>query len=315
MTTNKIKRVAVIGAGTMGHSIAQVYAENDFSVSLLDRNQDALDRAKKLIHSNLLTLADFNRVSENSIPQILERIDFSLDMDKALKNVDLVVEAVYEDPEVKKNVYDKMNKICNNDVIFACNTSSLNIYEIVEIDNPGRLIIHHWFAPPHIIPLVEIVPGPETKKEIVRISSDLLKSLGKKPVIMEEFVPSFIVNRIQNVINVQVYEMLAKGWATPKQIDLAIKSSLGIRLPIVGLAQSQDFTGLDLVLDVQKPYRMNKRYPQVQELVEKGHLGVKSGKGFYDYGDRTEEEILKERDEKYLKLLAYLEKIDAFRPI
>jgi 3-hydroxyacyl-CoA dehydrogenase len=132
---------------------------------------------------------------------------------------------------------------------------------------------------------------------------------------MEEFVPSFIVNRIQNVINVQVYEMLAKGWATPKQIDLAIKSSLGIRLPIVGLAQSQDFTGLDLVLDVQKPYRMNKRYPQVQELVEKGHLGVKSGKGFYDYGDRTEEEILRERDMKYLKLLDYLEKIDAFKPI
>jgi len=142
-----------------------------------------------------------------------------------------------------------------------------------------------------------------------------MKKLGKKPIVLKEFVPAFIVNRIQNVISVQFYEMIAKGWATAEQIDLAIKTSLGIRLPIVGVVQSQDFTGLDLVLDIQKAYRMNRRFPQVEEMVNRGNLGAKTGKGWYDYGGRTEEEILKKRDKIYLKMLEHLEKLNGFEPI
>jgi 3-hydroxybutyryl-CoA dehydrogenase len=126
-------------------------------------------------------------------------------------------------------------------------------------------------------------------------------------------VPSFIVNRIQNNIYRAVWEMLEKGWATAEQIDLAVKLSLGVRLPIVGVAQSIDFTGLDLVFDMMKSH--GSVNPLVEEKVKRGHLGAKSSKGIYDYGGRSETEILKKRDERYLKVLDHLEKIKAFEPI
>lgn len=315
MNINDIKKVMVVGAGTMGHSIAQVYSQGGLNVILVDLKRDNLDLALRLIESNLDTLAEFNKVDKNDIPQILKRIDISTDLSKSADNVQLVVEAVNEVPEVKKSVYTQLDKFCNKEVIIASNTSGLNVFEIAEISNPERLIIHHWFAPPHIIPLVEIAPGPQTSPEIITLSENLLKKLGKRPVVLKEFMSSFIVNRLQNVMSVMVYEMISKGLATAEQIDTAVKTSLGIRLPVVGVVQTQDFTGLDLVLDVQKLYRTNKRYPQVEEMVNQGHLGAKTGKGWYDYGGRSYSEILKKRDRQYLKLLTQLEKINAFEPV
>jgi 3-hydroxybutyryl-CoA dehydrogenase len=158
-----------------------------------------------------------------------------------------------------------------------------------------------------------VVPGPKTSPEVVAFTAKLMERLGKKPVVMREFVRSFIVNRIQNQISLAVYEMLDKGWATPEEIDLAVKSSLGIRLPIVGVVQTYDFTGLDLVLDIWKSYGLNP--PFFEEKVKKGQLGAKTSKGIYDYGGRSEEEILKKRDRLYLKMLDYLESLGAFEPV
>ena len=140
-----------------------------------------------------------------------------------------------------------------------------------------------------------------------------MERLGKKPVVMEKFIPSFIVNRIQHSISRTVWEMLEKGWATPEQIDMAVKNSLGVRLPIVGVAQSIDFTGLDLIADIMKG--RGELNPLVAEKVKKGHLGAKTSRGIYDYGGRSEEEILKKRDRRYLNILSYLESLKAFDPI
>ena len=315
MNLNDIKHIMVVGAGTMGHSIAQVYAQSGIEVDLVDLNQEMLEHAIKLIKSNLTTLAEVERLSHEEIQSILNRIHPTINLSEAASRADLVVEAVNELTEIKNKVFSELNEYCSEDTIFASNTSGLNIFEIVEVKKPERLVINHWFAPPHIIPLVEIVSGPNTSPEILDLSLKLMKKLGKKPIVLKEFVPAFIVNRIQNVISVQFYEMIAKGWATAEQIDLAIKTSLGIRLPIVGVVQSQDFTGLDLVLDIQKAYRMNRRFPQVEEMVNRGNLGAKTGKGWYDYGGRTEEEILKKRDKMYLKMLEHLEKLNGFEPI
>ena len=149
--------------------------------------------------------------------------------------------------------------------------------------------------------------------DIVKFTMDLLNSLGKRPLLLREYVPSFIVNRIQNSIARVVWEMLENNWATPEQIDLAVKTSLGIRLPIVGVVQSNDFTGLDLVADIMKAHGSVNSF--VADKVRKGHLGAKTSKGMYDYGNRSEEEMLVKRDEQYLKLLAHLEKMHAFDPI
>ena len=313
MNVNDIKCITVVGAGTMGHSIAQVYAQSGIEVDLVDLKQDVLERASSLIILNLNTLAEFGRVSRELISSILDKISYSTDLESAANKADLVVEAVHERPETKKTIFSQLEKFCSEDTIFASNTSGLDIFRIAKIKNPERLIIHHWFAPPHIIPLVEIVQGRKTSTEVIEISMKLMEKLGKKPILIKKFVRSFIVNKIQNAMGGAMYELLTRGITTPEEIDIAIKSSLGIRLPIVGVAQSQDFTGLDLVLDVQKSLGID--IPIVQQKVENGHLGVKSSKGFYEYGDRSEEEILQKRDRLYLQMLDFLEKQNAYERI
>jgi len=314
MEISKIKNVMVVGAGTMGHAIAQVYAQHGFNVFLIDLDQKKLDHAIKLIKSNLELLKEYNKLSEG-MPSILNRIHISTIIEEVAPKANLAIEAVNEVPEIKRRVFKQLDKYCTQDTILVSNTSGLNIFEITDVSNPERLVIHHWFCPAYIMPLVEIVPGTSTTSEIIDLSIELMKKLGKKPILLKEYVDNFIVNRIQRVVMVQTWEMLQRGWATPEQIDYALKTVLGVRLPVQGIVQSQDFTGLDLILDKQKEFRTNKRYPQVQELVEQGNLGVKSGKGFYNYGDRTELEVLRKRDELCLKMLDYLEKLRLFEPL
>ncbi len=313
MKASDVKKAAVIGAGVMGHSIAQVYAAAGIDVSLVDRNEEALKRARDLMEMNLNTLADFNRIPKGDVPKILKRIVTTTDSAAAVRGVDVVVEAVNEVLDLKAKILTAVSEECPEDAVIASNTSGLDIFSIPGIKNPSRLVIHHWFAPPHIIPLVEIVPGASTSKETVAFSVDLIRRFGKVPVELKQFVPSFIVNRIQSYIAMAFYEILEKGWADAEAIDLAVKASLGVRLPIVGVVQSQDFTGLDLVMDVQKSYGVC--YNCVDSKVARGHLGAKTGKGFYDYGGRTEQEILRKRDERYLKLDDFLGEIKAYESI
>lgn len=314
MEINKIRSVLVIGAGTMGHAIAQVYAQNGFNVFLNDLDQKMLDHAIILIKSNLELLLEHGKLREE-MTSILNRIHISTKIEGIASDADLAIEAVNEVPEIKRRVFKQLDKFCTQDAILVSNTSGLNIFEIADVSYPQRLVIHHWFCPAYIMPLVEIVPGSSTSSEVIDLSIELMKKLGKKPIVLNEYVDNFIVNRIQRVIMVQAWEIIQKGWATPEQIDYAVKTVLGVRLPVQGIVQSQDFTGLDLILDKQKEFRTNKRYPQVQELVEQGNLGVKSGKGFYNYGDRTELEVLRKRDELCLNMLDYLEQLRLFEPL
>ncbi|MEX2750461.1 MAG: 3-hydroxyacyl-CoA dehydrogenase family protein [Candidatus Freyarchaeota archaeon] len=313
MDAKNVKKALVVGAGVMGHSIAQVFAQAGIEVGLVDLNERILERAINLIKSNLSILAEFKRVPRNKISTILKRIHITTSLAEGAQGADFAIEVVSEVAEVKKKVFAQLDELFSEDIVLASNTSGLDIFGIAEVKKPERLIITHWFAPPHIIPLVEVVPGPKTSKDVVTFTKELMERLGKRPVVLREFVRSFIVNRIQNQIFLAVLEMLEKGWASPMEIDLAVKSSLGIRLPIVGVVQTYDFTGLDLVLDIMKSYGVS--HPLFEEKVKKGHLGAKTSKGLYDYGGRSEEEILKKRDRLYLKMLDYLEKINAFEPI
>jgi 3-hydroxybutyryl-CoA dehydrogenase len=309
-----IKRIMVVGAGTMGHSIAQTYATAGYDVDLVDLNKDTLDHALEMMESNLHTLADANQINRDSITSILDRIHPSVNIKTVARDVDLAVEAVNEQREVKAKLFKLLENICKEDTIFASNTSGINVFKLAKIKNPGRMVIHHWFAPPHIIPLVEIVPSRKTSAETIEISKSLLKKLGKIPVVLKKFINSFIVNKIQNALTSVVYELLLRNVTTVQDLDLAIKASLGIRLPIVGVVQTQDFTGLDLVSDIAKS--LGKIVPNfIKNCVEQGNLGAKTGKGLYDYGERSEIEITKKRDILYLKNLQNLEKIDAFKPI
>ncbi len=314
MDLRDVKKVAVIGAGVMGHSIAQVFAQASFRVNLVDLTNELLARALKLVKSNLQTLAEYGRIDSKEIPEILDRIHPTMDLEATVREADFVLEAVAEIPEAKRELFARLEEASPQDAILASNTSSLDLFKIIRVKNSSRVVITHWFAPPHIIPLVEVVPGPATDPKVLRLAANLMEKIGKKPLVMDQFVQSFIVNRIQSAIALTVLGMIKNGWATPEQIDLAVKSSLGIRLPIVGVVQTLDFTGLNLVRDILGKDR-GLDFPFLEEKVKQGHLGVRTSKGMYDYGGRSEEEILRKRDLLYLKMLDFLEGLEAFKPV
>jgi 3-hydroxybutyryl-CoA dehydrogenase len=313
MDARDIKHVLVVGAGVMGHSIAQVFAQSGITVNLVDIDKGVLDRAVRLMRNNLNTLAEAGKVSGGDVAAIIERVHRFTDLVGAVNGVDFVVEAVAEVPSIKKELFSKLDEICSPETVFASNTSTLDVFDIAPDVRPERMVITHWFAPPHIIPLVEVVPGPRTSLEVTTQALNLMKRLGKRPILMKQFAPSFIVNRIQNAISMAVWDILQNDWATPEEVDRAVKLSLGIRLPIVGVVQTLDFTGLDLVYQIGKNFGLDNEI--LKEKVTNGHLGAKTSKGLYDYGGRTEEEILRKRDLLYLKLLDHLDEMDAFEPI
>ena len=313
MQLSEVKKIVVVGAGTMGHSIAQVFAQGGFQVSLVDTQENILDKALGLIKGNIKTLSDFGLVNYDDIDAIMGRIFTSSSIEEGCQEADVAVEAVYEAPELKRSIFAELDRFCPERTILTSNTSTLDVYGIVETGRPDKVVIAHWFAPPHIIPLVEVVQGEETSSETIDLVSALLKKVGKKPVYIKQFMPGFIVNRIQMGIISSVLEILDNDWATPAQIDLAVKASISIRLPILGPVQTLDFTGLDLVKAVSDQQEIPSNL--VNEKVDQGHLGAKTGKGLYEYQGRSYEEILRKRDERYLKLIRFLEDLKTDEPI
>jgi len=231
---------------------------------------------------------------------------------EAAREADLVIEAATENPSIKEDIFHLLDMNCPKHTILTSNTSYLNIFDIVETSRPDKVLIAHWFAPPHIIPLVEIVAGDKTSSETVETVKEVLEKLGKKTIVLNRYIPGFLVNRIQRAIQREVFYLLDNNYASIEDIDTALKASLGIRLPIVGVLQSMDFAGLDLVFASRKdtlielaPYSGVPKI--VEQKVKRGELGVKTGRGLYDYSGRSTEEILRQRDLKYLKILQALE--------
>jgi len=311
MKSSVIKEVLVVGAGTMGYSLALTFAKGGFDVFLIDRERQILLKAQKLIDAALETLKQACLITDGEVTQIVSRIKKSTDLVAAARGVDLVIETATESPSIKQEIFRLLDLNCPKHTILTSNTSYLNIFDIAETNRPDKVLIAHWFTPPHIIPLVEIVVGDKTSPETVSIVKKLLEKLGKKPIVLTRYIEGFLVNRIQRAIQREAFYLLESNYASIEDIDTALKASLGIRLPIVGVLQSMDFTGLDFIFASRKdtPIELSPHsgLPQiVEQKVRKGELGVKTGKGLYDYSGKSTEEILRERDLKYLKILRTL---------
>ena len=310
----EIKNVTIVGAGTMGHSLAQAFGQGGYEVWLNDVREEILIKAKSLIASNLKTLAEMGFLEEPEIPKILGRIHTSIKLAEGCSKSDFVLEAIFEDIEAKKALFRALDQVCPPETILASNTSFLDIFKFVETNRPKKVIIAHWYAPPHIVPLVEVVRGPQTSQQTVDQVKNLLIRLGKKPIVLSKFLPGFIGNRLQSALSMEVDFLLDNGYATAEDIDEATKASFGLRIPILGLVKRMDFSGLDLIQKLRKNQQYTAPKPRnnsetIDRLVSEGKLGVKSGKGFYDYGGRSPEEIMKERDFKLLKLREFLKSI------
>lgn len=311
---NRIQTVTIVGAGTMGHSLAQVFAQNGCEVWLTDVKEEILAKARILVGANLQTLVELKLLAEKDAAQALARLHTTTRIEEAGRNADFAIEAIIEDAAAKKEIFKTLDRVCPPQAILASNTSYLDIFKFVETGRPDKVLITHWFAPPHIVPLVEIVRGPQTSAEVVEAVKALMIRVGKKPIVISKFLPGFIANRLQSALSQEVLFLLDNGYATAEDIDCATKASFGLRMPIVGLVKRFDFAGLDLAQKILRnrqyePPRAVDHSPSIDRLVAQGRLGVKTGAGFYDYGGRSSEEIMKERDLKLIRLRELLKEL------
>lgn len=232
-------------------------------------------------------------------------VDFIYDI---VEGCQYVQETVAEKPEIKINVFKLLDEILDEDVIIVTNTSSLNPFDLIPKNRAPYFTTAHWFAPPHILPLVEVAKGSETDESTMETVMEVLKRCGKTPVRLEKFVPGYIINRIQILLNTEIFYLLDEGICTPEMLDMAVKASFMPRGMVLGLVQRYDFTGLDISANniTNASYVMPKtdKHPQALfKRVENGELGVKTGKGFYDYGGRDTVEVYRRRDELLIDVL------------
>lgn len=278
-------KVAVIGGGTMGNGIAHVCAQCGHDVTLIDVSAEALERAMAVIEKNLGRLVKKERITEDDKAATLGRITTSETLDAAA-GVDLAIEAVFESFEVKKSIFAKLDQVCGPDAILASNTSSISITKIAACTKrPEKVIGMHFMNPVPIMKLVEVVTGQATDPAVLETIMEMAKGLGKVPVAVADY-PGFISNRVlMPMINEAVY-CLMEGVADRDAIDTVMK--LGMAHPMGPLTLA-DFIGLDICLDIMEVLYegfADSKYrpcPLLRRMVDAGHLGRKSGKGFYDY--------------------------------
>lgn len=309
MKVEQIQKVAVVGAGTMGRGIAQVYAQRGFPVNLTDVEESVLTGVKEKIRSNLKVLTDEGLISEEEIKQTMDRLFIVRDLEQTIRDADFVTEAIIEDLEAKQNIFKEMEKFCSPTTILATNTSGFRISDIASsMERPERTVITHWFNPPHIIPLVEVVRGEATSDDTFNTTYDLLVKAGKTVVRLEREIPGFLVNRMQVAMYREAISLAEMGVASKEDIDLGIKAGMGFRLACFGPLRVMDMGGLDVWYSV---FRQLLREIDsttgvanpLKERVERGELGLKTGKGFYEYTPESIKSLVKERDKQFMRLL------------
>jgi enoyl-CoA hydratase / 3-hydroxyacyl-CoA dehydrogenase len=285
MTT--INKITVLGSGVMGHGIAQVAATVGYNIVLRDIEQSFLDNAMKKIQWSLGKMVEKQKVSQSDADSIYGRITPVVDLKEALKGTDLLVEAVPEDMELKKKVYAEVDMYAEDKTVYASNTSTLPIGEMASLTSrPSRFIGLHFFNPPQLMPLVEVIPGHLTSSEIVNLSLDLIRNIGKEPVLCKKDVVGFIVNRIFIPLIHEAAYCLDRDNAEMTQIDSAVKFKMAFPMGIFELA---DYTGLDVVFKASKEMisrdkKVINPHPLIERLYSEKKLGQKSGSGFYNYG-------------------------------
>lgn len=289
-----IKNITVLGSGIMGHGIAQVSAMAGYTVVLRDIEQQFLDKAMEKIKWSLDKLVSKQKITEQQGMEIFSRIKPVVDLKEALKDCDLMIEVVPEIMDLKKKVYAEVDKVALSKTVFASNTSTLPITEIASTTSrPERFIGIHFFNPPQLMKLVEVIPGQKTAKELVDTTINFVRSVSKEPVLCKKDVPGFIVNRLFiPLVHEAAYAMDRTG-ATKEEIDSAVKFKLHFPMGIFELA---DFTGMDVIhkATIEMHSRDNKvinPHPLIEKLYNEKKLGQKSGEGFYKYSQEQYERI------------------------
>lgn len=295
------KSVAVIGAGTMGHALALVHALGGCRVTLQDIAPPVLEAAQQLIGGALHTLVEAGAVDKADAEAAIARLDYTDDLAKATSDVDLVVEAVVEKPEVKKALFDRLDEITGLGTIWASNTSYLDVFPLIPQRRQSRSVIAHWYTPPYLIDLVDLAPGPQTDPQAIAVLERFYTAMGKTPVVFKKLVPGYVANRLQMALNIECLRMIEEGWAGPEEIDRSIRHGLVARMAVLGHVRKMDFTGLQMVRNgvsggTYRPPDTGGDSAVLRDLIEEGRGGVRDGAGFYDYSGETAEALFQQRD-------------------
>jgi enoyl-CoA hydratase/3-hydroxyacyl-CoA dehydrogenase len=283
-----IKKIAVLGAGAMGHGIAQVAATAGFEVTLRDIKEEILARAMEKIRWSLGKFVEKKRIAEEDAEKTIDRIKPVVSLEKAVEHADYVIEAIPENLDLKKRIFKEIDEHTPSHAILATNTSALPITEIAESTRrPEKVVGMHFFNPAQLMRLVEVVMGEKTSEETCDITAELARKFGKEPVVCRKDVPGFIANRITiPAINLVAW-MVFKGECTIEEVDAAAIQKAGMPMGVFALL---DYTGIDIAYNVLKFMAerepLFKACPLIEEKVKKGEIGVKAGKGFYTYPEK-----------------------------
>ena len=280
-----ISTICVIGAGTMGSGIAQTAAQNGFYTLLFDINKDILERARTSIQKNLEYLSDKHKISPAEKELIFQRIQFIADINDCI--ADVIIEAIVEKTEAKVSIFNQLAEINHAEVIFATNTSSLSVSDIqAKVVHPQRVVGMHFFNPAQVMKLVEVVKGNQTIAEVAQTIYELCIQLKKNPVMCKD-APGFIVNRVARHYYLEAMKLVENGTATIETVDEIMVAS-GFKM---GPFKLMDLIGMDINLAVSQSIyeafdREERFKPSALQIskVDKGELGKKTGRGFYDYG-------------------------------
>ena len=296
MNTSDIRSVAVIGAGLMGHGIAIEFALAGYDVRLHSRSEESLERARGMIGDSLGRLRDLDRVSEQQAEAVPGLVRMSTDLGEVVGDADLVIESIYEDIDAKTELFGRLDELCPDPTILASNTSSFLPSRLAAATTrPDKVINAHFLNPPFFVPLVEVVPTEETSEETTSVVMELLASLGKQPILVEREAPGFVASRLQMALLREALWLVENEVASAEDVDKAISAGLGRRWATAGVLQVLEVAGWDLISRVAAdvfPHLSNEDVPALLlEMVERGDIGVKAGKGFYDWTPEKAEEL------------------------
>lgn len=304
----KTKNIAVLGAGTMGHGIAQLYAMSGYQVMLYDINEATVAKGLEQIKTSLQHFAEVSLITADTIPSILANIHLTTSIQEAVSNASIITEAAPEILDLKYQLFSRIEEFATSEAIILSNTSSFAVETLAQgIKHKNRFLITHYFNPAQIVPLVEIVANPETSPEVISYIEHVMRVIGKEPVILQKDKPGFIANRLQAALIREALSLLNEGVATAKSIDTAITAGPGFRWAFIGPLETADFGGLDIwrnVLNNLAPTLDNadKAPAMIDSLVDNKQLGVKTGAGIYDYPNNSVTEKIAIRDRHFLLL-------------
>ncbi|WP_332236695.1 3-hydroxyacyl-CoA dehydrogenase family protein [Sporolactobacillus sp. KGMB 08714] len=303
-----MQNIAIIGSGVMGRGIAQSFAVGGYSVTINDIKTAFLEKARQNIEDNLSLMVEAGQLTNDQKKEAASRISYSIDQKDSVSDADLIIEAIPEDINMKWNLYQNLEQIKKPEAVVSSNTSTFPISKLTEKTSfDGRFIITHFFNPAHLVPLVEIVKKDETDPEVADEVINLLKQIGKSPILLKKEINGFIANRLQTALVREAFSLVDKGIASAEDVDKAITDGPGFRWAFVGPIRTAEFGGLDtwkhVIDNIAPELDKSEGAPEIiNRLVAEGKLGTKTGEGLFTYSGNEVQEALNQRDRQFVQL-------------